>query len=223
MRRLLVVALLFSGCWFGLPGLATAQQFQVTHAQDLFEITSTPASAGVSVFQASLDERLLRSVNDWDAFAVRVWLTGADRSAYPGMFGSVPAWWVASALTKRVDSRDALGFSVAWMGTAGFLWAGKRLLARPRPYSVLDGLKDRGGRSALDDHSSMPSGHAALSAVSATWLALENPDSVAPWLAGGWAASIAVSRVWKGVHYPSDVIVGMVLGAGAGILVHQLK
>ena len=223
MRRLLVVALLFSGCWFGLPGLATAQQFQVTHTQDLFEINSTPATAGASVFQAPFDERLLRSVNDWDALAVHVWLEGADRSAYPVMFGSVPAWWVASAVSNRVDSRDALGFSVAWMGTAGFVWAGKRLLARPRPYSVLDGLKDRGGRSELDDHSSMPSGHAALSAVTATWLALENPDGAAPWLAGGWAASVAMSRVWKGVHYPSDVIIGMVLGAGAGILVHQLK
>lgn len=211
IRALLLMALL----WTCSAGTVDAQEWMYD--------ARTPAPSGVSAFErSSLDRSLVRTVNGWDAPAFRIWMQVADRSAYPGMFGSVPAWWVASALSDGVESQDALGFTLAWAGTAGAVWAGKRLLARPRPYAVLDGLVDRGGRGALDNRSSLPSGHAALSAVSATWLILEQPDGPAPWLAGVWAVSVGTSRIWKGVHYPSDVLAGMALGVGAGLLVHRI-
>lgn len=212
IRALMLIACL-GAC---TAGTVTAQEWKFD--------ARTPASSGVSAFQPSpLDVSLVRTVNGWNAPAFRIWMQGADRSAYTGMFGSVPAWWAASAFTDRVESKDALGFTLAWVSTAGVVWAGKRLLARPRPYTVLDGLAERGGRRALDDRSSMPSGHAALSAVSATWVILAYPDGPAPWLAGVWAVSVGTSRVWKGVHYPSDVLVGMALGVGAGLLVHHIQ
>lgn len=218
-RSVLFLMLLCCVCF---SGSASAQKWTSD--------ANTPASSGVFAFKASsmlppasADVSLLREVNGWNGAAVRVWMYGADRTAYPVMFGSVPAWWIAAAASEEVEPRNALLFSVAWIGTAGAVWAGKRLLARPRPYTVLDGLVDRGGRGALDDRSSLPSGHAALSAVSATWLILEQPEGPTPWVAGAWAVSVGLSRVWKGVHYPSDVLAGFVLGAGAGVLVHQFR
>ncbi|MDA0875309.1 MAG: phosphatase PAP2 family protein [Bacteroidetes bacterium] len=195
----------------------------VSFAQSWHASTPAQAFATQRILERGHDVSLLRRVNGWDGRAVQVWLEGAHRSAYPVMFGSVPAWWAAAALSDRVDGQDAMLFSAAWAGTAGMTWAGKRLLARPRPFTVMEDLQDRGGRSGLDDRSSMPSGHAALSAVSATWFILENPEGPVPWVAGAWAASVGLSRVWKGVHYPSDVWVGVVLGTGAGWLVHRSR
>lgn len=215
MHRRTVLTLCLSGWLIGLPATAVAQIHM--------EFARTPASSGVSAFQPSPDVSLLREVNGWNHPAFRVGMQAADRTAYAGMFGSVPAWWVASALSENVDATDALHYSLAWAGTAGVVWAGKRLLARPRPYTVIDGLVDRGGRGRLDDRSSMPSGHASLSGVAATWLILEHPQGVAPWAAGTWAVAVGVSRVWKGVHYPSDVLVGMALGIGTGFLMHELQ
>jgi hypothetical protein len=89
------------------------------------EFARTPASSGVSAFQPSPDVSLLREVNGWNHPAFRVGMQAADRTAYAGMFGSVPAWWVASALSENVDATDALHYSLAWAGTAGVVWGGQ--------------------------------------------------------------------------------------------------
>lgn len=91
----------------------------------------------------------------------------------------------------------------------------KPLVARIRPYEVVDGLIlliERQGDF------SFPSGHtcASFAAAMVYWKRL--PEK---WKAWGIASLvlaglIAFSRLYVGVHYPTDVLCGMLIGIGAG-------
>lgn len=91
----------------------------------------------------------------------------------------------------------------------------KGLIARVRPYEVIDGL-------ALlvppESSFSMPSGHAAVSFAAALAITLSCGKK------GAWAylpaALIAFSRIYVGVHYPSDVLAGMIVGTLAALIVY---
>ena len=180
-------------------------------------------SAAPRLDSQGLDARLLRTVYGWDGSVVSTWLTLADRSAYPIMFGSVPAWWAGAALSDEVTRRDATAFTLAWVATAGATVIGKRLIGRTRPYAAHAGITPRKGESDLNDSSSFPSGHSSLSAVSAAFLMYRYPGWTSGALAGSWAVSVAVSRVWLGVHYPSDVAAGLILGGVAAWAADQWR
>lgn len=169
------------------------------------------------------DARLLRTVYGWEGQGLSAWLTISDRSAYPLMFGSVPAWWAGAAFSDEVSGQDAAAFTLAWVATAGVTVVGKRLIGRSRPYATHADISPKKGGAGLNASSSFPSGHASLSAVTAAYLIHEYPGWTSGALAGGWAASVAVSRVWLGVHYPSDVAAGLVLGGVAAWAAQQLK
>ncbi|MGI6029570.1 MAG: phosphatase PAP2 family protein [Candidatus Heteroscillospira sp.] len=89
----------------------------------------------------------------------------------------------------------------------------KPLIARPRPYSVLESLV------VLTDKLSswsFPSGHASASFAAATALTLLFPKK------GAWsfipAAMIALSRPYLGMHYLTDVLCGAALGAACALI-----
>lgn len=84
----------------------------------------------------------------------------------------------------------------------------KNLVARTRPYEVVDGLK-----LLIEKQSdySFPSGHTGSSFASAIVLWKELPGKYGV-MALIVAVLIAYSRLYVGVHYPSDVLAGVVIG-----------
>ena len=84
----------------------------------------------------------------------------------------------------------------------------KNLVARTRPYEVVDGLK-----LLIEKQSdySFPSGHTGSSFASAIVLWKELPKKYGV-MALIVAVLIAYSRLYVGVHYPSDVLAGVVIG-----------
>ena len=84
----------------------------------------------------------------------------------------------------------------------------KNLVARTRPYEVIDGLK-----LLIEKQSdySFPSGHTGSSFASAIVLWKELPRKYGV-MALIVAVLIAYSRLYVGVHYPSDVLAGVVIG-----------
>ncbi len=94
----------------------------------------------------------------------------------------------------------------------------KNLVARIRPYEVVEGLSILVNRP---HDFSFPSGHTSASFASATALALTLPERRRR-LPGALllllALLIAVSRLYVGVHYPTDVLAGGVIGLVCGFI-----
>ncbi len=90
----------------------------------------------------------------------------------------------------------------------------KNLVARTRPYYVVEGLIPIVKKPS---EFSFPSGHAGSSFASA-WVFYRNlPKKYGVWLLI-LAIAISFSRLYVGVHYPSDVLAGMVTGIMCGYL-----
>lgn len=84
----------------------------------------------------------------------------------------------------------------------------KNIVARTRPYEVVEGLNRIIG--AQSDYS-FPSGHSGASFAVAVVMFMEMPKKYGvPALIV--AMLIALSRLYVGVHYPSDVIAGILTG-----------
>jgi len=90
----------------------------------------------------------------------------------------------------------------------------KNLVARVRPYDVIEGL------IALIPHPhdfSFPSGHTAASFAAATVIFVMLPKKYGV-LALILATLISFSRLYLGVHYPTDVLFGMLSGTVIGVV-----
>ncbi len=90
----------------------------------------------------------------------------------------------------------------------------KPLMARPRPWLVVEGLW------ALvfeGDPNSFPSGHtsAAFAAALAWWHTLPRKWG---WVGLGAAGLMGLSRLYVGVHFPTDVLCGALVGTLCGYL-----
>ena len=94
----------------------------------------------------------------------------------------------------------------------------KRIVARPRPYLLLEWLE-----LLVHEESSFsfPSGHSASSFACAVALTCAFGKKGA--LAFIPAAMIALSRIYVGVHHPSDVIAGVLLGSAVGAAVYFIS
>lgn len=132
--------------------------------------------------------------------------------------GDMGIFWVALCVLLLVLRRTRRGGVLTLCGLAvEFAVCDlvlKRLVLRPRPYLVVQGLVCL---VPPESSTSFPSGHAASSFVCAYLLTRAFGKKGA--LAYIPAALIAISRVYVGVHYLSDVLAGMALGTLVGVSV----
>ena len=97
----------------------------------------------------------------------------------------------------------------------------KPLVARPRPYDLVEALLPALKVPAQWDFS-FPSGHTSASFATASvlpWMKMKKRVSI-PMLV--IATLIALSRLYVCVHYPTDVICGALLGCFAGFIAYIL-
>lgn len=81
----------------------------------------------------------------------------------------------------------------------------KDIVARPRPYVMLNGAIP-----LMDiDSFAFPSGHATASFIGFSMLGIKYGRVV---ICIVLACLVSISRIYMGVHYPSDVLVGAILG-----------
>lgn len=94
----------------------------------------------------------------------------------------------------------------------------KNLIARPRPFDMIEGLIPLIERPR---DFSFPSGHSASSFAAAVVFWKKFPRRGGFWMFF-LAALIGISRLYVGVHYPSDVLAGIALGVGLGYLSQRI-
>ncbi|MCR4896590.1 MAG: phosphatase PAP2 family protein [Lachnospiraceae bacterium] len=117
------------------------------------------------------------------------------------------------ALPRTRKMGIACFLSLLLMGTTCDLIL-KNVVARIRPYEVIEGLECLVGPQV--DYS-FPSGHTASSFACAYVILRMATKKAAAVPALVLAALIAFSRLYVGVHYPTDVLAGMVWGVLCGI------
>ena len=92
----------------------------------------------------------------------------------------------------------------------------KNVVARTRPYDVIEGLTSLIG--AQKDYS-FPSGHTGSAFAAAVVMFLGLPKKCGiPILA--FACLMGLSRLYVGVHYPSDVLGGALIGTGIALFTY---
>lgn len=117
--------------------------------------------------------------------------------------------WVILILGAAIGLTDSMSF-----------YGIKSLVARPRPYHILDNvnvLKEWGYSSSF----SFPSSHSANSFAIVTVLGWFYPKTTFVLIPA--ALLVALSRVYGGVHYPSDVIGGAILGMTCAAVVLMIS
>lgn len=132
--------------------------------------------------------------------------------------GNAGWFWIAVSVMLLIPKRTRyVGIAALLSLLIGALITNvalKNVVARTRPYEVIDGLKLL--VKAQSDFS-FPSGHSCASFAAAVVYFKMLPRKYGiP--AVVLAALIAFSRLYVGVHYPSDVIAGTLIGILAAVL-----
>lgn len=107
--------------------------------------------------------------------------------------------------TRRIGCMSACALLITLLFNNILL---KNLVARIRPYHVIEGLQPLVKKPR---EFSFPSGHAGSSFASACILFRKLPKKYGIW-ALVLAALISVSRIYVGVHYPTDILAGVITG-----------
>ena len=132
--------------------------------------------------------------------------------------GNAGLFWIAlSVLLLFFKNQRKLGLTCGLSLVLDLLSVNifiKKVVARTRPYEVIEGLTKIIGEQS--DYS-FPSGHTAASFAVATVLLMRAPKklSVPMFIL---ACLISLSRLYVGVHYPTDILGGAIIGALCGIL-----
>lgn len=139
------------------------------------------------------------------------------------MLGDSGWFWIVLSLLLMIPRRTRwIGITSLGAVVIGALITNvtlKNLVARTRPYEVIDGLVlliEKQG-----DYS-FPSGHtcASFAAAGVYWRMMPKKYSVPLMIL---AALIACSRLYVGVHYPSDVLAGLAIGLFGAWAAWQLQ
>ena len=187
-------------------------------AQDEPIILETPG-------EESLDHRAFRAVYNYEDPAFSAAMRGVNIASYPIFFIVIPAVGITDLIVDG-DAGAGTRMLASELATMGVVFGLKNLIRRTRPYVAFPDVERRpvgapGPPGGIDSFS-FPSGHAAISFSVATSASLSYPEWYVIVPAMTWASATALARVWHGMHFPSDIVVGAVVGAGMGILVHEL-
>ncbi|MDQ2660496.1 MAG: phosphatase PAP2 family protein [Actinomycetota bacterium] len=134
-----------------------------------------------------------------------------------GLGGGIVGVFVVPVLTATVllvlrRPWAALYFIVASAASAGLVQLLKSLYGRARPEDIM----------VTSDFGSFPSGHVANAATIAVALGIIVPH-VWVWVLGGvYTLLMAISRTYLGAHWLSDTIGGVLVGAGAALVLWAL-
>ncbi|MGB5941969.1 MAG: phosphatase PAP2 family protein [Leeuwenhoekiella sp.] len=171
-----------------------------------------------------LDHQLYLYLNNlggsfWDPF----WLFITDK------WSSIPFYAVLLLLLIRTFSWKTLGFTllaVALLITCTDQLANvfKYGFERLRPCRQ-EGVAAQARFIAVRcGHYGFFSAHAASSMALAVFMGriFRHKLRWLIWVLFLWAITVAYSRIYVGVHYPGDVLVGMLIGAGIGILIYYI-
>lgn len=131
--------------------------------------------------------------------------------------------WIAVCLLLLIFRRTRKGGIIVMFSLLGSLLVNnillKNLIARTRPYEVIESLQLL---IAPQWDYSFPSGHAgsAFAAAMAMFLSLPKKFGIPALIV---AALISFSRLYVGVHYPTDVLAGILTGVLIAVIVWKIS
>lgn len=168
---------------------------------------------------------MLTAIQNWDA-GVLLWVQEYVRTPLGNLL--MPLWsslgndgmlWIGLALvllffrkTRRAGVLALAGMLLNFLAVNVVI---KHLVARPRPWLVVEGLETI---LFIDDPNSFPSGHTSAASAFAVAMCCELDPLWAKALAAAAAVLMAWSRIYVAIHFPTDVLAGAVIGAACGLL-----
>lgn len=168
---------------------------------------------------------MLTAIQSWDA-GVLLWVQEYIRTPLGDLL--MPIWsslgndgllWIGLALlllcfrkTRRAGVLALAGMLLNFIAVNVVI---KHLVARPRPWLVVEGLNTL---LFIDDPNSFPSGHTSAACAFAAALCCELDPAWAKALAVAGAVFMGWSRIYVAIHFPTDVLAGAVIGAACGLL-----
>lgn len=167
---------------------------------------------------------MLASIAAWDA-SVLLWVQEYLRTPLGNLI--IPLWsslgnngllWIALSLllllfrkTRRAGALALAGMALNFLAVNVVI---KHLVARPRPWLVIEGLEVL---LFEPDPNSFPSGHTSAACAFAAALCCELDRTWVRVLAVCAALFMGWSRIYVAVHFPSDVLCGAVIGTLCGL------
>lgn len=168
-------------------------------------------------FFVNLDGNILLFIQE---YIRQDWMEGVWK--FITSLGDSGWFWIAVSIILLIPKRTrivgAAGLLALLLGALVTNVMLKNLVARIRPYEVVDGLQ----RLIERQHDfSFPSGHtcASFAVAMVHYKLLPKVWGIASIVL---AALISFSRLYVGVHYPSDVLVGMLVGIIAALVAMQI-